>query len=128
MSIQKQILEAVIAIIDALHLYATLDIGPLPAANGLSIATASGGVEDSTLAHGGQYSLMVVVNGKHVNQATVYDTLCLVHEHLEKLSEYPAGTDWAVTGIHSVGSPAYLGHETDGWLYGSSIRIEYTID
>jgi hypothetical protein len=128
LSIQKQILEAVISIIDALPLYAALDIGPLPAAKGLSIAVASGGVEESTLVHGGQYSLVLALNGKHTGQAMVYDTLCIIHEHLEKLSVYSSGTNWAVTGIRSVGSPAYLDHENDGWLYGSSIQIDYVID
>ena len=128
MSVQKQILEAVIAVIDGLHLYVALDIGPLPAANGLSIAPASGGVEESTLVHGGQYSVVLALNGKHTGQATVYDSLCTIHEYLEKLSAYPTGTNWTVIGIHSIGSPTYLDHETDGWLYGSSIRIDYVID
>ena len=128
MSVQKQILEAVITVIDALHLYAALDIGPLPATNGLSIAPASGGVEENTLVHGGQYSITAVVNGKHTGQAAVFDALSVIHEHLEKLFVYPTGTNWAITGIHSVGSPVYLDHETDGWLYGSSIRIDYIID
>ena len=128
MSIQRQILEAFIAIVDALHLYAALDIGPLPAANGLSIAPASGGVEENTLVHGGQYSMVLALNGKHTGQATVYDALCTIHEALEKGSAYPTGTNWAITGIRSVGSPVYLDHETDGWLYGSSIWIDYVID
>jgi hypothetical protein len=128
LSVQKQILEAVISIIDTLGLYPTLDIGPLPAANGLSIATASGGVEESTLVHGGQYDMVLALNGKHTGQVMVYDALCTIHEALEKLSVYPAGTNWAVTGIRSVGSPTYLDHENDGWLYGSSIRIDYVID
>ena len=128
MSIQRQILEAVIAIVDALHLYAALDIGSLPAANGLSIAPASGGVEENTLVYGGQYSMVLALNGKHTGQATVYDALCTIHESLEKLSAYPTGVNWAITGIRSVGSPVYLDHETDGWLYGSSIWIDYVID
>ena len=128
MSVQKQILEAMIAIIDDLRLYAALDIGPLPAANGLSIAIASGGVEENTLVHGGLYSITAVVNGKHSGQAALYDALSTIHEHLEKLSDYPTGTNWAVTGIKSFGSPVYVDHGNDGWLYGSSIQIDYVID
>ena len=128
MSVQQQILEAVIAVVDALQLYAALDIGPLSAANGLSIAPASGCVEENTLVHGGQYSMVLALNGKHTGQATVYDALCIIHEHLEMLFIYPAGANWTVTGMHSIGSPTYLDHETDGWLYGSSIRIDYIID
>ena len=66
-----------------------VDIGPLPAANGLSIAPASGGVEENTLAHGGEYSMTLALNGKHTGQATVYDALCVIHEHLEKFFVYP---------------------------------------
>lgn len=128
MSVQKQILEAVIAIIDDLRLYAALDIGPLPASNGLSIAIVSGGVEENTLAHGGQYSIAAVVNGKHTGQAAVFDALSTIHEYLEKLSAYSTGPNWAVTGIKSIGSPVYIDHGNDGWLYGSSIQIDYVID
>ena len=128
MSIQRQILEAVIRIIDDLRLYAALDIGPLPANNGLSIAPASGGVDENTLMHGGQYDMTLALNGKHAGQAVVFDALSTIHEHLEKLFIYPAGTNWAITGIHSVGCPVYLDHDADGWLYGSSIRIDYIID
>ena len=128
MSVQKQILEAIITIIDDLRLYAALDIGPLPAANGLSIAVASGGVEENTLVHGGQYSMTVVVNGKHTGQAALYDAQSTIHEHLEKLSVYPTGSNWAITGIKSIGAPAYIDSGNDGWLYGSSIQIDYTID
>ena len=128
MSVQKQVLEAVIAIIDELHLHAALDIGPLPASSGLSIAIASGGVEENTLVHGGQYSMTAVINGKHTGQAAVFDALSTIHEYLEKLSAYPTGTNWAVTGIKSIGSPVYIDHNNDGWLYGSSIQIDYVID
>jgi len=128
LSVQKQILEAVIAMIDDLRLYAALDIGPLPANNGLSIAPASGGVEENTLVHGGQYIMTLVLNGKHAGQAAVFDALTTIHEHLEKLSVYPAGTNWAVTAIKSVGSPVYIDHDNNSWLYGSSIQIDYIID
>ena len=128
MSVQKQILEAVIAIIDDLRLYAALDIGSLPANNGLSIAPASGGLEENTLVHGGQYEMTLALNGKHAGQASVYDALSTIHEHLEKLTVYPTGVNWAVTGIQSIGSPVYIDCDNDGWLYGSSIRIDYIID
>lgn len=72
--------------------------------------------------------MTLALNGKHTGQATVYDALCTIHEHLEKVFAYPTGANWAIAGIHSVGSPVYLDHETDGWLYGSSIRIDYVID
>lgn len=128
MSVQRSILEAMIARIDALGLYSTMNIGALPAANGLSIAPAAGGVDENTLAHGGQYSMSCSINGKHTSQATVYDALCTIHETLEKLSTYTTGPNYAVTGVKSVGAPAYLDHEADGYLYGSSIRIEFIID
>lgn len=132
MSIQRQILEAVITLINGLSEYATLIVGPLPDANGLSIATSTGSETESTLAHGGYYTLNLVLNGKHHSQATVIDALCSIHEYLNHLLTYPTGTNWAVTAIRTTSSPGYVDREGDGsdlqWLYGSSIEINYVID
>ncbi len=132
MSIQQQILDAVTALIDAQGYYATLSYASLPEANGLCIAPSTGSVKESTLAHGGEYAMNCVLNGKHANQNTVRDTLFSIHESLNKLAAYPSGTGWAVTDIRTNGAPGYLDREGDGdnrqWLYGSSIEIDYVLD
>ena len=128
MSIQQQILDAVAALIDALSNYATVVYGSLPDANGLCLAPSTGSVNETTLAHGGTYSMQCVLNGKHSNQGTVRDTLFKIHEALNKIMACPSGTGWAVTGISTNGAAGYIDHEEDQWLYGSSITIDYTID
>ena len=72
--------------------------------------------------------MTLALNGKHAGQAAVFDALSTIHEHLEKLTVYPTGANWAVTGIQSIGSPVYIDCDNDGWLYGSSIQIDYIID
>lgn len=128
MSIQQQILDAVATLIDAQGYYATLVYGSLPAENGLCMAPSTGSVQEVTLAHGGEYAMQCVLNGKHSNQGTVRDTLFSAHEYLNKLSAYPSGTGWAVVGIKTNGSPGYVDREENQWLYGSSIEIDYVID
>jgi hypothetical protein len=128
MSIQQQILDAVVTLIDAQGYYAALVYGPLPAENGLCIAPSTGSVSESTLAHGGSYSMQCVLNGKHSEQGAVRDTLFSIHEYLNKLSIYPSGTGWAVTGIRTNGAPGYVDRDETQWLYGSSIEIDYSID
>lgn len=128
MSIQQQIMDAISALIDARNNYATIVYGALPATNGLCMAASTGSADEVTLAHGGQYSLSVVLNGKHSNQRTVYDTLCSIHEYLNKLFAYPSGTGWAVCSIQTNASPGYIDREESQWLYGSSLTIAYIID
>lgn len=128
MSIQQQILDAVTSLIDAQGYYATLVYGPLPGENSLCIAPSTGSVNETTLAHGGLYTMQCVINGKHSNQGTVRDALFAIHEYLNKLLTYPTGTGWAVTGIKTNGAPGYVDREENQWLYGSSIEIDYVID
>jgi len=127
-SIQQQILDAVAALIDAQSNYATVVYGSLPDANGLCLAPSAGSVNETTLSHGGTYSMQCVLNGKHSNQGTVRDTLFKIHEALNKIIVCPSGTGWAVTGISTSSAAGYIDHEEDQWLYGSSITIDYTID
>lgn len=128
MSIQQQILDAVATLIDARGNYAALVYGSLPEENGLSLAPSTGSVSAVTLAHGGEYAMQCVLNGKHANQGTVRDTLFAIHEALNKLSAYPSGTGWAVTEIQTNAAPGYIDREETQWLYGSSLTIAYTID
>ena len=128
MSMQQQIMDAVAALIDAQGHYATLVYGPLPAENSLCMAPSTGAVQEVTLAHGGAYTLNLVLNGKHSNQGAVRDALFSIHEYLNKLGTYPTGTGWAVTGIRTNGAPGYIDREENQWMYGSSIEIDYVID
>ena len=128
MSIQQQIMDAVAALVDAMHNYANVVYGTLPEANGLCLAASTGALDAATLAHGGQYSLQVVLNGKHSNQRTVYDTLCAIHEYLNKIASYPSGAGWSVCSIQTNGAPGYIDREESQWLYGSSLTIGYIID
>lgn len=128
MSIQRQIMDAIAALIDARNNYANVVYGALPTQNGICMSAASGGVDEVTLSHGGQYTIGAVLNAKHANQGTVYDTLCSIHEYLNKLAVYPSGTGWEVCSIQTSSAPSYLDREEAQWLYGSSITITYVID
>lgn len=128
MSIQKSVFDGVKTLVNALNNYASVLVGSLPADNGICMAASTGSVLQTTLAHGGQYSMDIVLNAKHESQSMCMDTLQTIHEALNKTKTYPTGTDWAVTAIRTNGAPGYLGRDEAQWLYGSGLTVEYTID
>lgn len=106
--------------------YATITLDPLPADNGISF-TPSGGSTETTFATLDAICYSdVVLNAKHSNRQTVYDTLCRIHEMLTKLETFTAGTTYEIIGIQTISSPQYISIGDNGqYLFGSSLRINY---
>ena len=122
----KDIIDSVIAMTADLELYAPINVGPMPANNGISIAPASGAPQATNLDKGQAMLLNVVLNGKHSNQATVLEALDAIHVLLTQALEYPDNGIWQITDIKATSVPHYLGREPDDqWLYGSGLQIAY---
>ena len=128
MSVQEQIRKALRTAIDSSGGFASVMYGPLDDGNSIVLVPAGGGTEETTLAHGGQYSMDMALNAKHTSQLTARETLQLIHESLNKLSVYPIGSHWAVTGISTLSAPAYVDRNETYWIYGSALTIQYVID
>lgn len=132
MSVQQQVLEAVADIIDGLHAAPPVVIGSLPSEDSVCIAPSTGSTQETTLDHGGTYTMTCVLNGKHSSQRTVSEALFAIHEGLNNLMDYPKGYGWAISSIRTLSAPGLIEREGDAdntqWLYGSSIEIEYVKD
>lgn len=125
--VYNDVLLSVVNLINKLHLYAPITIGPLPPNNGLSIAVST----SSTLPFlnkNAAVEMTAVVNGKHTDQRIVSDSLGIIHSNLTRRKEYPESDSWQITDIQTISGPNYLGREQNSqWLYGSSIKIKFFV-
>ncbi len=128
MSIQAQVLAALREMIDALALFAPVQMGALPAEDGLSMAASAGRAQAVTLAGGSSVALDVALACKHTDQTVALDTLCLLCEALVKASPLPAGDGWQITAVRLNAAPAYVDRDGTRWLYGGALTVEYSAD
>ena len=106
--------------------YATVTLDPLPADNGISFSPAGGAAETTFATRDAVCYSDVVLNGKHLDRQTVYDTLSRIHEMLTKLETFTAGSNYEIIGIDTISSPQYISQGDNGqYLFGSSLRINY---
>ena len=106
--------------------YTALTLNPLPADNGISFAPAGGATETMFATRDAVCYSDVVLNAKHLNRETAYDTLARIHEMLTKLKVFTAGSNYEIIGIDTIASPQYLSEGDNGqYLFGSSLRINY---
>lgn len=128
MSVQKSVLDGLATAINALNPFATVVFGSMPQGNALAMLPAGGAIDETTLAHGCTYGMVLALNCRHTNQGTAIDTLATIHEALNKTLTYPSGTGWQVIGIQSNGQPAHVDYDGTYWLYGSSLTVRYCIE
>jgi len=125
MSVINDVLADVITLADATTPYSNLVIGALPGENAISIAVAGGGPDVIDFAHGMQYTLDVVLNGKHSNQKTVSDALNDIHHALCKQATFTNHDTYQIKSIMTNGAPGYIGREDNQWLYGSGLTVKF---
>lgn len=128
MSVIESVLAEVIRIAGTIvpAPYATIKMGALPADNGLSMAMTPASAIARHLHMDAEYSVICVLNGKHVDQLLLSDTLNRIHEKLTQNKAYSTIQGAQITSVETVMIPNYIGREDGGqWLYGSSIRIKF---
>lgn len=105
----------------------TIEHGALPIGDGISIAPASGAEESRHFDQGGFYTTTYVLNGKHDDLGALLGAMSSIHANITTLTDYPRTDEWEITGITTVGAPAYLEREdsTRKWLYGSSFQVSF---
>lgn len=108
--------------------YRRVEMGALPAADGLCIAISAGTPEHTALDLRGDLSLDIVCNAKHQRQEAALDALAEIHRALTTAAVLPSGTGWQVLSISTSGAPCYLGREEKQWLYGSALNVKLSIE
>ena len=103
--------------------YSNVIVGAMPPHNGVAAQVSTGATDTTFLNKGLEIGLSIVLNGKHENQQTVYDTLNFIHESLVMTKDYPNTDDFQIVDIRTDSLPNYIGREDNEYLYGSALRV-----
>jgi hypothetical protein len=127
-SIQARVLSALREMIDAQEPFTPVQMGALPAEDGLSMAVSGGRAQAITLSGGATVTLDVALSCKHTDQTVALDTLCMLCETLTKAAPLPSGDGWQMTAVRLNAAPAYSDRDGTRWLYGGALTVEYAAD
>ena len=123
-SIINQAVEAVIGLMNALGLYATVTRGALPTADGITCEIGPSTPSEVYLDKNKLIPLDLTVNGKHSNLKTLSDAMNAIHEGLTFARSYPEGEEWQIVDIRTATEPQKLGREENNdWLMASSLTV-----
>lgn len=126
MSAINEMIEAVIALMNATQPFARVTRGALPTGVGLTCEIAPGMNESVFMDKKRACSLGLVINGKHHNMKTLSDAMNKIHSALTMATEYPQGESWQITDILNSTIPAIIGREQNNeWLMASQLQIRF---
>ena len=124
-SILNQAIEAVMDLIDALGLFATITRGALGTGDGLSCEIGPTSVESVWLDKNQYIPVDLTINGRHSNLQTLSDAMNLIHESLTMMTSYPYGNGWEIVDITTLTEPQMIGREdSNEWLMASALLVK----
>ena len=123
-SIVNQAVDAVITLIDALSLFASITRGALATGDSLSCEVGPTSPQTIWLDKNKLIPIDLTINGKHSNLRTLSDAMNTIHENLTMLFDYPAGDKWQITDIATLTEPQIIGRENDNsWIMSSALLV-----
>lgn len=124
-SILNQAIEAVMDLIDALSLFATITRGALGTEDSLSCEIGPTTPETVWLDKNKYIPVDLTINGKHSDLETLSDAMNLIHESLTMIFSYPSGSKWEIVDIATQTEPQIIGREQDNrWIMASSLQVK----
>lgn len=124
-TILNQAIEAVMDLIDALGLYATVMRGALGTGNGISCEMGPTSPESVWMTKNQYIPMDVTINGKHSNLQTLSEAMNTIHESLTMMRIYPAGDRWEIVDITTMSAPQVIGRESDNrWMMASALSVK----
>lgn len=124
-SILNQAIEAVMDLIDALSLFASITRGALGTGNSLTCEIGPTRPDYIWLDKNQFIPIDLTINGKHSNLQTLSDSMNLIHEILTMMFDYPTGSKWQITDIATLTEPQIIGREQDNrWMMASALLIK----
>lgn len=121
----NQAVEAVMDMIDALNLYATITRGALGIGNSLCCEIAPSMPQEVYLDKNSYIPLTLAINGKHDNLQTLSDALNTIQDTLSRKKEYTSGTGWQIVDITSGNLPRVIGREENNqWLMACDLIVK----
>ena len=124
-SIINQVIEAVMDMIDALSLYASISRGALGTGDSLTCEIGPSSPDYIWLDKNKFLPLDITINGKHSNLQTLSDAMNTIHESLTMQTEYTSGSKWQITDIATLTEPQVIGREQDNrWMMASALLVK----
>ena len=121
----NQAVEAVMDMIDALNLFATIRRGALAIGNSLSCEIAPSVPQEVYLDKNSYIPLTLALNGKHDNLQTLSDALNNIIDSLTRLKTYPSGNGWEIVDITAGNLPRIIGREDNStWLMAGDLIVK----
>lgn len=125
-SVINQVLEAVIAMMQATNPFATITRGALPTGDGLTCEIGPSSVQTVHMDKNTYIPLDVTINGKHRNLQTLSDALNTIHSSLTRATEYPSAERWQIVDIENLNLPQVIGREgNNDWLMASALSVKF---
>ena len=127
-SVINEVLEAVIALINATHPFATVTRGALPTGQGLVCEIGPTMPEAMYWDKNTFIPMDVTLNGKHRNLKTLSDAMNDIHSSLTRAKTYPADANgrWQITDILNQNLPQIIDREQNNdWIAASAITVKF---
>ena len=117
--------EAVMNLIDALNIYASIYRGALGTGNGICCEIGPTSPEAIYLDKYQYIPIDLTINGKHNDLRTLSDAMNLIHESLTMALSYPSGNGWEITDITTATEPQVIAREDSGqWIMASALYVK----
>ena len=125
MSIINAAVEAVMDLIDALSLFASISRGALGTGNGLCCEVGPTSPETVFLDKNQYIPVDLTINGKHNNLQTLSEAMNMIHEVLTMKTSYPNGANWNIVDIATMTEPQIIGREdSNQWIMASALLVK----
>ena len=122
----NQVLEAVIALMNATQPFAPVTRGALPTGQGLTCEIGPSTPSSTHMDKNTVVPLDVTLNGKHPNLMTLSDAMNKIHSALTRATEYPSATAWEIVDITNLTLPQRIGREQNNdWLMASALSVKF---
>ena len=128
-SVINEVMEAVIALMNATTPFATVTRGALTTGNSLTAEVAPSSYNTVFLDKNAYIDLDVTMNGKHSSLKTLSEAMNKIHSALTRAKSYTSDTTnnrWQIVDITNRTLPQIIGREDNqDWLMASSLSVKF---
>ena len=128
-SVINEVMEAVIALMNATTPFATVTRGALTTGNSLTAEVAPSAPDRVFMDKNSYVFLDVTMNGKHHSLKTLSEAMNKIHSTLTRSKTYTADTTsnrWQIVDITNKTLPQIIGREDNqDWLMASSLSVKF---